>query len=351
MDFEKAFEKRIIVTGGAGFIGSNLLLYLVPKYPEYLFITVDCLTYAANLSNLTAIENQPNFRFEKIDIRNYDSLKGCFDEYDVNSIIHLAAESHVDRSIIGPAEFISSNINGTFNLLELARRRVDDFRFHQVSTDEVYGSLAPSEYFTEASPYNPSSPYAASKAAGDHLVKAYCKTYGLDAVISNCSNNYGPYQFPEKLIPLTIRNALEEIPIPVYRDGSNIRDWIYVEDHCRAIDLVFHRGRTGETYNIGGDSERKNIEVVRQVCRLIDERAGNGRREELISFVEDRPGHDRRYAMDTSRIKSELGWKPVHSFDEGLVKTVEWYLDNKKWLDDCISGEYLKYYDRIYGNR
>lgn len=351
MAFTGSFEKRIIVTGGAGFIGSNLLLYLVPGYRQYLFVNVDCLTYAGNLTNLASIENHFNYRFERIDIRDYDSLKGCFDQYDVNGLIHLAAESHVDRSIIGPAEFISSNINGTFNLLELARERANDFRFQHVSTDEVYGSLGPEGCFNESSPYNPSSPYAASKAAGDHMVKAYFNTYGLDAVISNCSNNYGPYQFPEKLIPLTIRNALDGIPIPVYRDGSNIRDWIYVEDHCHALDLVFHKGQPGETYNIGGEAERKNIEVVRQVCRLIDERMGEGQREELITFVEDRPGHDHRYSMDTSRVSSEFGWKPVYSFDQGLVKTVEWYLNNRKWLDDCISGEYLKYYETMYHNR
>lgn len=351
MTMSDAYKRRIIVTGGAGFIGSNLLLYLVPRYREYLFVNIDCLTYAGNLSNLSSIESLPNYRFEKIDIRDIDGLSRCFDNYKPDGMIHLAAESHVDRSIIGPAEFISTNITGTFNLLELARHRTCDFRFHHVSTDEVYGSLAGTESFTEQSPYNPSSPYAASKAAADHLVSAYHATYGLDSVISNCSNNYGPYQFPEKLIPLTIRNAGAGLPIPVYGDGRNIRDWLYVEDHCRAIDLVFHRGKSGTTYNIGADNPQTNIDLVRRVCRILDKLSDRGSTEKLIKFVKDRPGHDRHYAIDASRIKSELGWETSFSFDAGLEKTIKWYFDNADWLENCISGEYMRYYEKMYSGR
>jgi dTDP-glucose 4,6-dehydratase len=347
----EAYKRRIIVTGGAGFIGSNLLIHLVPKYPEYLFVNVDCLTYAGNLSNLSKIASRPNYRFEKIDIRDSEGLHRCFDSYDPDGLIHLAAESHVDRSIMGPAEFISTNITGTFNLLELARRRADDFRFLHISTDEVYGSLAGAGSFSEKSPYNPSSPYAASKAAADHLVNAYHVTYGLDSVTSNCSNNFGPYQFPEKLIPLTIRNAQAGLPIPIYGDGQNIRDWMYVEDHCRGIELVFHKGKAGETYNIGADNRQTNVDVVRKVCRILDRLCGGGPREKFIEFIKDRPGHDRHYAMDASRIKSELGWEARFSFDEGLETTIGWYLDNAEWLENCISGEYLRYYDKMYAKR
>ena len=348
------FERRIIVTGGAGFIGSNLLLLLVPKYPDYLLVNVDCLTYAANLSNLRPIENHPNYVFEHVNICDRSGLKECFDKYAVDAVIHLAAESHVDRSILGPADFIDTNIMGTFNLLELARARMEQkasFRFHHISTDEVFGSLGETGYFTEETPYRPSSPYSASKAAGDHLVGSYHKTYGLNTVTTNCSNNYGPYQFPEKLIPLIIRNAREGLPLPVYGDGKNIRDWLYVEDHCRALDLVFHEGTAGKTYNIGGSNEIENVVLVRRICRLMDERLGGGKREELIEFVKDRPGHDRRYAIDASLIQRELGWKPQHSFDAGLKATVAWYLDNEDWLDNCISGKYLKYYEEMYSNR
>jgi dTDP-glucose 4,6-dehydratase len=354
MTKQNQYSKRIAVTGGAGFIGSNLLNYIVPLYPDYLFINIDILTYAGNLLNLTGIENNPNYYFEKIDIRDFDQLQRCFDKHQVDSVIHLAAESHVDRSIIGPSEFITTNILGTFNLLELARKKIeagDKFRFHHVSTDEVFGSLGDNGYFTESTPYNPNSPYSASKASSDHLVRAYHHTYGLDTMTTNCSNNYGPYQFPEKLIPLVIRNAMAGAPIPVYGDGKNIRDWLYVEDHCRAIDLVFHKGKTGETYNIGGKNEVENIRIVKLICRIIDELVGDNNREKLITFVKDRPGHDRRYAIDASYIESELGWQPAFSFEEGLKKTVKWYIDNDKWLNDCISGEYIKYYDRQYAKR
>jgi dTDP-glucose 4,6-dehydratase len=348
------FTRRIAITGGAGFIGSNLLLFMTPRYSKYLFVNIDLLTYAGNLSNLKPIEECPNYHFEHIDIRDFDSLKRCFDKYDIDAVINLAAESHVDRSIIGPSEFITTNILGTFNLLELARERIisgKKFRFHQVSTDEVFGSLGEAGYFQEATPYSPNSPYSASKASADHLVRAYHHTYGLDVVTTNCSNNYGPYQFPEKLIPLVIRNAIAGMPIPVYGDGKNIRDWLYVEDHCRALDLVFHKGKSGQTYNIGGHNEIENIELVRQICHHIDQQLGGENHEKLITFVKDRPGHDRRYAIDSSFIEAALGWKPEYQFDAGLEKTVAWYLNNKKWLDDCISGKYLQYYNKQYVKR
>ena len=354
MTDSRNFERHIIVTGGAGFIGSNLLLYMVPKYPQYLFIDVDCLTYAGNLSNLTSIEKAANYRFEKINICDYDPLQACFEKYDIDAVIHLAAESHVDRSIVGPAEFIRTNVLGTFNLLELARKKSAGkrkFRFHHVSTDEVFGSLGEKGHFTESTPYNPNSPYSASKASSDHLVRAYHKTYGLDAVTTNCSNNYGPYQFPEKLIPLVIRNARAGLPLPVYGDGRNVRDWLYVEDHCLALDLVFHRGKSGETYNIGGHNEVENIELVKIICRIMDEMIGGEPKERLITFVKDRPGHDRRYAIDASYIESQLGWKPLFTFEKGIRRTVAWYLENEKWLEDCISGHYLKYYEDMYSNR
>ncbi len=350
----KKYEKRIIVTGGAGFIGSNLLLYMVPKYPHYLFINVDCLTYAGNLSNLEPIQEADNYVFEKINICDKKRMAECFARYDVNAVIHLAAESHVDRSIDQPADFVTTNVIGTFTLLELARRTFEEngeFRFHHVSTDEVYGSLGATGYFTESTPHQPNSPYSASKAAADHFVRAYHKTYGLDTVTTNCSNNYGPYQFPEKLIPLMIRNAKEGLSLPVYGDGKNIRDWLYVEDHCRALDVVFHNGKSGRTYNIGGNNEVENITIVRLICRIMDEMLGGGPREELITFVTDRPGHDRRYAIDASRIRMELGWEPSVTFEEGIRMTIAWYLEHEDWLQNCITGKYLRYYEQMYSNR
>lgn len=347
------FKSRIAVTGGAGFIGSNLLLRMVPKYQDYLFVNIDCLTYAGNLANLGALESASNYAFEKVNICDFQALQGLFEKYRFNGLIHLAAESHVDRSITGPSDFITTNIIGTFNLLELAREvsKTEAFRFHHVSTDEVYGSLGESGFFVEESPYRPNSPYSASKASADHLVRAYHKTYGLDIVTTNCSNNYGPYQFPEKLIPLMIRNAIAGLPLPVYGDGGNVRDWLYVEDHCAALELVFHKGEMGRTYAIGGHNEISNIALVRLLCTTLDEFLGRGPRESLITFVEDRPGHDRRYAIDATRIKRELGWEPSCTFEDGLRRTVRWYLDNAEWLENCISGEYLQYYERMYHQR
>jgi len=348
------YERRTAITGGAGFIGSNLLLYLVPSYPQWLFVNVDCLTYAGNLSNLRSIENRDNYVFEKLDIRDRRAVQQCWERHEIDGVIHLAAESHVDRSIDGPLEFVQTNIVGTANLLEAAlrqREQLGRFRFHHVSTDEVYGSLGDSGSFTESSQFRPNSPYAASKAAADHLVRAYHRTYGLDTVITNCSNNYGPYQFPEKLIPLMICNAREGRPLPVYGDGLNIRDWLYVGDHCRAVDLVFRDGAAGETYNIGGRNEVTNIDLVKLICRIMDEKLGGGLRAELIEFVTDRPGHDRRYAIDASRIERELGWAPTVSFEDGIRATVDWYFDNEPWLAECTSGAYREYYDKMYSNR
>lgn len=340
----------MLVTGGAGFIGSNLLKFLVPKYGDCLFINVDCLTYAGNLTNLKDIENDENYVFEKIDIRNFKSLKDCFEKYNPTGLIHLAAESHVDRSILGPEVFIDTNIKGTFNLLELARFKGDDFRFHHVSTDEVFGSIEEG-YYSEDSSYNPSSPYAASKASADHLVRAYHRTYHLDTVISNCTNNFGPYQFPEKFIPLVIRNGLKNEAIPIYGDGGNIRSWIYVEDHCRALDMIFHQGKPGVTYNIPGREEITNLKLAKRLCRTLDKIMGGGSREKLISLVGDRPGHDRRYALDGTAIEKEIGWHAGYTFDQALELTVRWYLDNQSWLEDCITGEYLSYYENNYAKR
>ena len=350
----RTIKRHIAVTGGAGFIGSNLLLHLVPNHPDSLYVNIDCLTYAGNLANLRAIENADNYVFEKIDICDYSALKECFDRHQIDSVIHLAAESHVDRSITGPAAFVASNINGTFNLLELARvahEQGREFRFHQVSTDEVFGSLGATGYFTEESRYRPNSPYSASKAAADHLVRAYHKTYGLDTVTTNCSNNYGPYQFPEKLLPLMIRNATIGKQLPVYGDGRQVRDWLYVEDHCEALELVFYEGETGETYNIGGHNEIENIELVRMLCRMLDDLLGGGPREDMIEFVKDRPGHDHRYAIDPGYIKKKLGWVPRHTFEQGLRLTIQWYLDHEEWLEGCLSGEYRRYYEMNYGKR
>jgi len=347
---------KILVTGGAGFIGSNFLNLFVPKYPHCIFINFDKLTYAANLLNLRAIENLPNYKFEQGDIADFNQVEEIFKKYEPDIVVHFAAESHVDRSIVGPAEFIQTNIVGTFNLLEACRKywkSYDGKLFHHVSTDEVYGSLGKTGYFTEDSRYDPSSPYSASKASSDHLVRAYFRTYGLPVKITNCSNNYGPYQFPEKLIPLMILNALEGKPLPVYGTGENVRDWLYVEDHCEAIWIVIQKGKIGETYNIGSNNERRNIDVVNKICELLAEELDKDPMDfkKLITFVKDRPGHDLRYAIDSTKIKKELGWQPKETFESGLRKTVRWYLNNKEWVESVKTGEYRKWMEENYGNR
>ncbi len=349
--------KKILITGGAGFIGSHVVRLLVGKYPGTLVVNLDKLTYAGNLANLKAVENAPNYKFIKGDIVDEDGVNALFGEHGFDGVIHLAAESHVDRSISNPREFILTNIVGTVNLLNAARAAWKEDpagkRFYHISTDEVYGSLGREGKFVETTPYDPRSPYSASKAGSDHLVRAYYHTYGLPVVLSNCSNNYGPNQFPEKLIPLVINNIRINKPLPVYGRGLNVRDWLYVEDHARAIDLIFHRGKTGKTYNIGGNNERQNIDIVRTLCRIMDRKLGRpaGESEKLITFVTDRAGHDFRYAIDSSRLQRELGWKPCMEFDEGFEKTVDWYLENRAWLEEVTSGNYLHYYDTMYRNR
>lgn len=349
--------KKILVTGGAGFIGSHLVRLLVNKYPDVLIVNMDKLTYAGNLANLSDIENAPNYEFLKGDIVNEDFVSTAFNSYRFDGVIHLAAESHVDRSIANPKEFIMTNIVGTVNLLNAARfiwkDNINGKRFYHVSTDEVYGSLGDEGKFLESTPYDPRSPYSASKASSDHLVRAYYHTYGLPVVISNCSNNYGPNQFPEKLIPLIINNIRHSKPLPVYGQGLNIRDWLYVEDHAKAIDLIYKLGSNGETYNIGGNNERQNIDIVRTLCRIMDRELGRpeGESEKLITYVTDRAGHDFRYAIDASKLMNTLGWKPEVHFDEGFELTVKWYLNNQQWLDNVTSGNYLKYYESMYKNR
>jgi dTDP-glucose 4,6-dehydratase len=346
---------RIVVTGGAGFIGSNFLNLLVPRFPEHHFVNVDALTYAANLGNLDGLAGAGNYEFVRTDIANAEAVSRLFEDVRPNAVVHFAAESHVDRSIHAPGTFVTTNINGTFNLLEAFRARPRDEAtlFHHVSTDEVYGSLGPTGYFVEDSAYDPSSPYSASKAASDHLVRAYHRTYGLPVKITNCSNNYGPYQFPEKLIPLMILNALERKPLPVYGRGENVRDWLYVEDHCEAIWHVIERGRVGETYNIGGRSERRNLDVVRQICDLVAEETGVSAASlhALITFVPDRPGHDARYAIDPSKVERECGFHPRQTFEEGLGKTVRFYLEHPQWVAEVRSGEHQKWIERNYANR
>jgi dTDP-glucose 4,6-dehydratase len=348
--------KKIIVTGGAGFIGSNLLNLLVPKNPDRLFINLDMLTYAANLYSLKDIDGCPNYVFEKGDISDLEAVKNLFRKYEPDSVIHLAAESHVDRSIVDPSAFIRTNITGTFNLLEACKTHWNPGGgnlFHHVSTDEVYGSLGDTGLFSEETKYDPSSPYSASKAASDHLVKAYHRTYGIPVKITNCSNNYGPRQFPEKLVPLMILNALEGKPLPVYGKGTNVRDWLFVDDHCEAIWLVFKNGRVGETYNIGGNSERRNIEVVKSICKVLSKETERslGELEGLITYVTDRPGHDLRYAIDASKLKRELGWQPKETFETGLGKTVRWYLKNSEWTGKIKTGEYRSWIAKNYGER
>jgi len=349
--------KKILITGGAGFIGSHVVRLFVNKYPEYQICNLDKLTYAGNLENLKDIESKPNYTFIKGDIVDDNFIQQLFSKHHFNGVIHLAAESHVDRSISNPMEFIFTNIVGTVNLLNAAKHSWNDSfegkRFYHISTDEVYGSLGDTGYFTEKTAYDPHSPYSASKASSDHLVRAYHDTFDLPVVISNCSNNYGPNQFPEKLLPLFIHNIHNKKPLPVYGKGINIRDWLYVIDHANAIDLIYHKGKNGETYNIGGNNEWKNIDLIRTLCRIMDNKLGMeyGTSEKLITFVRDRAGHDLRYAIDSSRVQHELGWSPSLVFEEGLKKTVDWYLANQEWLDRVTSGDYQKYYEEQYGMR
>ncbi|MES2774150.1 MAG: dTDP-glucose 4,6-dehydratase [Bacteroidota bacterium] len=350
-----AFEKNIIITGGAGFIGSHVVNLFVKKYPQYRIINLDALTYAGNLENLKGVENEPNYVFEKGNILDAAFLKNLFETYGVSDVIHLAAESHVDRSISSPLDFVYTNVVGTVNLLNAAKTawadNLEGHRFYHVSTDEVYGALGAEGLFTETTPYSPNSPYSASKASSDHFVRAYGETYHLPFVISNCSNNYGPNHFPEKLVPLFINNVVNNKALPVYGDGKYTRDWLYVIDHARAIDTVFHKGGNGETYNIGGFNEWQNIDLVKLLIKLMDEKLGRpeGTSLSLITYVKDRPGHDLRYAIDASKINKELGWAPSVTFEEGLAKTIDWYLENTEWLQHVTSGAYAHYYEQQYG--
>lgn len=349
--------QNILITGGAGFIGSHVVRRFVNGYPNYNIINMDCLTYAGNLENLKNVEDKPNYHFVKVDIRNKEQVERVFADFSIDGVIHLAAESHVDRSITNPMDFIKTNIEGTVVLLNAARKQwgnnFEGKLFYHISTDEVYGSLGDEGLFTETTPYDPRSPYSASKASSDFLVRAYNHTYKLPIVISNCSNNYGPNQFPEKLIPLVISNIQQMKPLPIYGKGLNVRDWLYVEDHALAIDMIYHKGAVGETYNIGGGNEWKNIELVKHLCKIMDSKLGReaGTSEKLITFVTDRAGHDLRYAIDSSKIARELGWKPTVTFEQGLEKTVDWYLGNKQWIEDIISGDYANYYKQQYGGR
>ncbi len=347
-------SKNILITGAAGFIGSHVARLFVNKYPEYKIYNFDLLTYAGNLENVSDIESAPNYHFIKGDIRDLEKLRYVFKEYNITHVIHLAAESHVDRSIENPFVFIETNVMGTANLLQAAREywngNWDNHLFYHVSTDEVYGALGETGFFTEETRYDPHSPYSASKASSDHMVRSFGDTYGMPVMISNCSNNYGPYHFPEKLIPLFINNIIQKKPLPVYGDGLYTRDWLYVIDHATAIDAAFHNGKTGETYNIGGFNEWKNIDLVKFLCSIMDKKLGRaeGESEQLITYIKDRPGHDRRYAIDASKINKELGWYPSVTFEEGLEKTINWYLENTEWLNHVTSGEYRKYYEAMY---
>ena len=355
------FKRNILITGGAGFIGSHVVRLFVNKYPDYKIFNLDKLTYAGNLANLRDIEKCANYEFVKGDIVDGNFIQQLFASNHFNGVIHLAAESHVDRSISNPMEFIMTNVVGTVNLLNAAKtswqtsnsQLQTSNRFYHISTDEVYGSLGKSGLFTEETKYDPHSPYSASKASSDHFVRAYADTYGLPVVISNCSNNYGPYHFPEKLIPLAINNIIHSKPIPVYGKGENIRDWLFVEDHARAIDLIFHKGKNSETYNIGGHNEWTNIDLIQLLCKIADKKLKReaGETAKLITFVKDRAGHDLRYAIDSSKIQRELGWKPSLQFEEGLEKTVDWYLANQEWTNNITSGDYMKYYEAQYVHR
>lgn len=345
---------RICITGGAGFIGSHVVRQFVTNYPNYEIYNLDALTYAGNLENLKDVENVSNYNFLKADIRDRKAIEELFQEHQFEGVIHLAAESHVDRSISDPLAFVETNVLGTVNLLNafksLWNGNFEGKRFYHVSTDEVYGTLGEDGLFTESTAYDPRSPYSASKASSDHFVRAYGETYNLPHVLSNCSNNYGEYHFPEKLIPLFINNILQEKPLPVYGDGNFTRDWLYVQDHARAIDLIFHKGKNHETYNIGGFNEWKNIDLVRLLCSQMDDKLGRekGRSEQLITFVKDRPGHDKRYAIDATKLNKELGWYPSVTFEEGLSKTIDWFLENKDWLENVTTGAYMDYYQKQY---
>ena len=346
----------ILITGGAGFIGSNLIHYWLAQNPGDTIVNFDALTYAGNLANLAGVESNPNYHFFQGDLRKLEQLDEVFEQFSIDSVIHLAAESHVDRSINDPSPFIDSNIKGTFQLLETARNHwqedLKDHRFLHVSTDEVYGTLGKEGLFTEQTPFAPNSPYSSSKASSDHLVRAWHHTFGMDTLITHCSNNYGPYQFPEKLIPLMIRNCLLGKELPVYGDGLQVRDWLYVEDHCEALDVVFHRGQSGESYIIGGLNEWENLSMVRHICQFMDSELGNSPEQSclnLIRHIQDRPGHDRRYAIDASKIQNQLGWQPRHLIGEGLEKTMRWYLDHQEWVEQVTSGAYRDYYKHHYG--
>ena len=348
-------KQNILITGGAGFIGSHVVRLFVTKYPEYHIINLDKLTYAGNLENLRDIENAPNYTFVKADICDYEEMQKIFAKYQINGIIHLAAESHVDRSIKDPFIFAKTNVLGTLSLLQAAKEYWNgDYtnkRFYHISTDEVYGALQfDGTLFTEETKYNPHSPYSASKASSDHFVRAFHDTYGMPTIVTNCSNNYGPYQFPEKLIPLFINNIRHNKPLPVYGKGENVRDWLYFIDHARAIDIIYHKGKIAETYNIGGFNEWKNIDLIKVLIKTVDKLLGRpeGTSDKLITYVTDRAGHDLRYAIDSTKLKNELGWEPSLQFEEGIEKTVKWYLDNQEWLDNVTSGEYEKYYQKMY---